>query len=73
MSKLDQFHFHEIIDRTHIICSMIDDYLLDHPAMTFEMQTCCEDAQSSLCEMMQLANIEEEKLFPNIDTTEVPE
>jgi hypothetical protein len=22
---------HEMLDRTHIICSMIDDFLLDHP------------------------------------------
>ena len=28
---LDPFHAHEVIDRSHVICCMIDDFLLDHP------------------------------------------
>lgn len=31
MAALDGYHEHEALDRLHIVCSMIDDHLLDHP------------------------------------------
>ena len=33
MSKptLDEYHYHEIVDRLHIVMCMIDDHLQQHP------------------------------------------
>lgn len=28
---LDEFHAHEALDRMNLICSMIDDFILEHP------------------------------------------
>jgi hypothetical protein len=30
---LDNYHYHEVVDRCHIIMCMIQDHLLDHPAI----------------------------------------
>jgi len=61
--NLNSGHFHEIIDRSHIICSMIDDFLIEHPGMTIEMNKKCEFAQQLLCEVSSLACAEEDKIF----------
>lgn len=29
--KLDSYHKHEALDRCHVVCSMIDDFLVNHP------------------------------------------
>ncbi len=31
--KINEYHYHELLDRTHTICLMIDQLLLDHPAL----------------------------------------
>jgi hypothetical protein len=31
--KVDAFHLHEVLDRAHIIASMVDDLLADHIAV----------------------------------------
>ena len=31
--KLDQFHYHEAMDRAYVMNSMINDHLLEHPAV----------------------------------------
>ncbi len=31
--SLDDFHYHEVVDRCHVIMCMIQDHLLDHPAI----------------------------------------
>lgn len=31
--ELDQFHYHEVMDRAHLIMCMIQEHLVDHPAM----------------------------------------
>jgi len=61
--KLDKFHFHEIIDRGHLICSMIDDFLIEHPGMTVEMNKQCEEAQQLLCNGAGLASAEKDRIF----------
>jgi hypothetical protein len=33
---LDEFHYHEAIDRLSIVMSMCDMYLLQHPAIKIE-------------------------------------
>lgn len=40
MSKptLDEFHYHEIVDRLHIVMCMIDDHLQQHPVTKLETE-----------------------------------
>jgi len=46
---VDKFHIHEFVDRIHIICSMIDDFLLEHPvAEKYNLRAKIEDVQSAL-------------------------
>jgi len=30
-TKIDDYHRHEALDRTHLLCNMIDSHLLSHP------------------------------------------
>jgi hypothetical protein len=32
-NKLDKFHYHEVLDRLHVINTMIDEFLLEHPVV----------------------------------------
>ena len=64
-------HFHEIIDRVHIICSMIDEFLIDHPGMTEEMNARCEGAQILLGGVTDCACWEEER-FCAIHSCDLP-
>ena len=34
--KLDQFHYHEMMDRLHITMSNVNDHLLQHPVCKLE-------------------------------------
>ena len=52
----DKFHYHEIVDRCHIICSMIDDLLIDHPGMEKMTNEWCELAQRSLVSVKNRAS-----------------
>lgn len=36
--KLDKFHYHEMLDRLHIIMSTIDDHILQHPVCKLEKE-----------------------------------
>jgi len=29
--KLDNFSYHELLDRSNLVCEMIEDYLIQHP------------------------------------------
>ncbi len=53
MTKPNKGHLHEIMDRSHIINSMIDDLLIEHPGMTEEMNAKCVQAQMLLCDIYQ--------------------
>lgn len=33
---LDQFHYHEAVDRIHVIMMMCDSHLMQHPAIKIE-------------------------------------
>ncbi|MCK5133257.1 MAG: hypothetical protein KAR40_14030 [Candidatus Sabulitectum sp.] len=61
--ELNKGHYHEIIDRSHLICSMIDDFVIGHPGMTTEMNELCREAQSRLCKVTNLACGEEDRNF----------
>lgn len=58
---LDEFHYHEMSDRCHVINCMIDDFILAHPACNTQMQSWAEDAQRKICSVMSMAAVEEEK------------
>ena len=34
--ELDEFHYHEMLDRLHVIMSMVDDHLQQHPVAKIE-------------------------------------
>lgn len=34
--NLDQFHYHEALDRLHVIMSTCDEHLMQHPAIKLE-------------------------------------
>ena len=52
--KFDKYHLHEIADRVHIINSMIDDFLIEHPGMTKSANQLCEVAQQNLSAVIGL-------------------
>ena len=35
---LDKFHYHEAMDRTHILCENINDHLLQHPVCKLDKE-----------------------------------
>ena len=35
---LDKFHYHEALDRTHVICENIDSHLLQHPVCKLDKE-----------------------------------
>ena len=57
MSKpeLDSYHYHEAMDRIHVIQSMIDDHLIQHPVFKLEnkQRKLIEDAQLLIAEAYQ--------------------
>ena len=62
--KLDRFHYHEMLDRLHVIMSMADDHLQQHPVAKIESEIGkhISDAVTSLFQAYQLAGqIEYEK------------
>jgi hypothetical protein len=34
--ELDDYHYHELLDRLHVIMSTIDDHLIQHPVCKIE-------------------------------------
>ena len=36
--KLDKYHYHEMLDRLHVVISMIDDHLQQHPVAKVELE-----------------------------------
>jgi len=55
-NKLDSFHYHEALDRTAMICDMIDTFLIQHPVSKAEKQFAekLEDASIKLFEAYQI-------------------
>lgn len=53
-TEVDDYHKHEIIDRCHIVNSMIDDFLVAHHATDEQMKKLFEEAQSKISEVMMI-------------------
>ena len=58
----NKFHYHETMDRAHLICSMIDDFLIDSPGMEEEQNKWCDQAQKALTDVAGRAAELSEKL-----------
>ncbi len=54
--ELDEFHYHEMLDRLHIVMSMIDVHLQQHPVAKIEteIKDLISHAQDSLWQAYQL-------------------
>jgi len=54
--KLDKFHYHEMLDRLHVIQSIIDDHLQQHPVAKIEtdVKELISEAQDKLSEAYQI-------------------
>lgn len=50
--ELDQFHWHEALDRTHLVLCNIDDFLIQHPVLKLnpKIRKHVEKASESLTE-----------------------
>jgi hypothetical protein len=53
--ELDDLHYHEALDRLHIIINIIDDHLIQHPVfkLSTEERRLIEDAQLLLADAYQ--------------------
>jgi hypothetical protein len=53
---LDEFHYHEVIDRTYIIAEIIDQHLVQHPVFKAEKEFAekVEQATMLLAEAYQI-------------------
>ena len=54
--KLDKYHYHEMLDRLHVIQCMIDDHLQQHPVAKIEtdIKNLISEAQDKLSEAYQI-------------------
>ena len=54
--ELDEFHYHEMLDRLHVVMSMIDVHLQQHPVAKIEteIKDLISHAQDSLWQAYQL-------------------
>ena len=54
--KLDNYHYHEMLDRLHVVMSMIDDHLQQHPVAKIEtdIKDLISEAQDKLHEAYQV-------------------
>jgi len=53
--KLDEFHYHEALDRTHVVTMIIEDNLVSHPVFGKhkKLRKKIQAAQSLLCDVYQ--------------------
>ena len=56
MDALDKYHYHEVLDRTHVIMSNINTHLTEHPVLELETEinNLVVEAQAKLWEAYQL-------------------
>jgi len=54
--ELDDYHYHELLDRLHVIMSTIDDHLIQHPVCKIETEVkdLISQAQDKLWEAYQI-------------------
>jgi len=54
--ELDEFHYHEMADRLHVVMAIVDDHLQQHPVAKIEteIKDLISHAQDSLWQAYQL-------------------
>ena len=54
-NSLDEFHYHEALDRTHVVTMIIEDNLVNHPVFEKHkrLRKKIQKAQSILCDVYQ--------------------
>ena len=67
IGKLDQFYYHEALDRAYIVANMIEDVLVEHPVIEKhkELRKRIKKAQQLILEAYQLVGGLDVKLFPD--------
>ncbi len=65
--KLTHLHYHEALDRTSVICDMVDRHLIQHPVCKLdkEVNKLVEEAAMKLYEAYQLLGHRSIELFPD--------
>lgn len=55
--KLDEFHYHEMLDRLSVVISIVDSVLVQHPVAKLDknIQQLIDEANEKLSEAYQLA------------------
>lgn len=58
MPQFDEFHYHEVTDRLHMINAIIDDHIVSHPVVVsdIEMSNIIDSAQNLLAEAYRIAS-----------------
>ena len=66
--ELDKFHYHEMLDRLHVVMSMADDHLQQHPVAKIESEIgkLIESAITNLYQAYQLTGKIEFEKFEDI-------
>lgn len=56
LPELDEFHYHELLDRLHVTMSNIDDHLQQHPVakLNTDIKDLISGAQDKLWEAYQI-------------------
>jgi len=56
-TTLTKEHYHEMVDRLHVVCCMINDHLLEHPValQDEEIKKPIEEALDTLAQTYQIA------------------
>lgn len=56
LPELDEFHYHELLDRLHVTMSNIDDHLQQHPVakLNTDIKDLISEAQDKLWEAYQV-------------------
>jgi len=64
--RLDEFHYHEALDRTHMLLCMIDDHLREHPVVKKhkQLKIRVEIAEDILAEVYERIGALDIKKFP---------
>ena len=60
-NKIDQFHMHEILDRSSIVAKMIEAFIIDHPALNTKMEKTAEKALDLIWDIYIMAGEESSK------------
>ena len=65
MKKLDEFHYHEAIDRAHCISTMLDEFLISHPVAKKhkDIKKELKKAQDALWNSYQMIGAKSDKKF----------